>query len=297
MSYLVGLVGAGIAGSLSPALHEREAELAGLRYVYRIIDLDGPAAEVELSRLVSYVRRVGFDGLNVTHPYKQTVIPHLDELSPEAAVLGAVNTVVFQDGRAIGHNTDGYGFTCGFARQLADVPIRHVVQLGAGGAGAAIAHAMLRFGVERLTVVDSAPERARELVSSLRARFGGDRADAADADRLADPLVRADGLINTTPIGMTAHPGMPVPADLLRPGMWVCDIIYRPLETQLLLRSRELGCATLGGGPMLVFQAAEAMRLFAGITPDTERMLAHFAELVGGETHPESAETALLGDR
>lgn len=285
-SYLVGLIGAGISGSLSPALHEREAELAGLRYVYRIIDREAPFTDVaDLSRLVSSARQMGFDGLNVTHPYKQTVIPHLDELSPEAAVLGAVNTVVFENGRAIGHNTDGYGFARGFARGLADAPIRHVVQLGAGGAGAAIAHAMLGTGVDRLTVIDAVPERARELAAALQARFGGDMAEAADMHRLADVVGQADGLINTTPIGMAAHPGMPLPTDLLRPDMWVCDIIYRPLETQLLRRSRELGSDTLGGGPMLVFQAAEAMRLIAGVTANFERMLEHFTALTAIEAH------------
>lgn len=148
-SYLVGLIGSGIGPSLSPALHEREADRQGLRYVYRLIDIDdlgvGPEA---VGDLVRAARDLGFDGLNITHPCKQLVIEHLDGLAPQAAALGAVNTVVFEDGRAVGHNTDVTGFAASFARGLPDAPLEKVVQLGAGGAGAAVAHAMLTLGAE-----------------------------------------------------------------------------------------------------------------------------------------------------
>ncbi|MGH3378782.1 MAG: shikimate dehydrogenase [Actinoallomurus sp.] len=280
-SYLVGLIGAGVGPSLSPALHEREADHHGLRYVYRTIDIDdlGLAAGAA-GDLVGTARRFGYTGLNITHPCKQTVIEHLDELAPEAATLGAVNTVTFDGDRAIGHNTDGTGFARSFARGLPGAPARRIVQLGAGGAGAAVAHALLTLGADRVTVVDEDEARATSLAVDLARRFGAERAHAGTAEDVPGLFAAADGLVNATPVGMAAHPGLPVPAGLLRPHLWVADVVYRPLETELLLQARKLGCRTLDGGGMVVFQAAEAFRLFTGVEPDAERMLAHLADLV-----------------
>jgi len=283
-SYLVGLIGSGIGPSLSPALHEREADRQGLRYLYRLIDLDvlgaGPEA---VGTLVRAARDLGFDGLNITHPCKQVVLEHLDALSPQAEALGAVNTVVFeQDGRAVGHNTDVTGFAASFARGLPDVPLERVVQLGAGGAGAAVAHAMLTLGAGTVTVVDAMPERAAGLAGALNGHFGAGRASYTTADGLPELLARADGLVHATPTGMAAHPGLPFAAELLRGELWVAEVVYRPLETELLRTARALGCATLDGGGMAVFQAADAFRLFTGREPDSGRMLVDIGELAGG---------------
>ncbi|WP_405529355.1 shikimate dehydrogenase [Streptomyces canus] len=281
-SFLVGLIGAGIGPSLSPALHEREADRQGLRYVYRLIDIDVLGVRPEaVGDLVRAARDLGFDGLNITHPCKQLVIGHLDALAPQAEALGAVNTVVFENGRATGHNTDVTGFAASFARGLPDVPLERVVQLGAGGAGAAVAHAMLTLGAGRVTVVDALADRAVELAASLNRHFGEGRAAAATPDRLPRLLAGADGIVHATPTGMAAHPGLPFPADLLRPGLWVAEVVYRPLETELLRTARALGCATLDGGGMAVFQAADAFRLFTGREPDAARMLGDIAELAG----------------
>ncbi len=280
-SYLVGLIGSGIGPSLSPALHEREARHLGLPYVYRLIDLGhlGLAAG-DAGELVRTARRLGYDGLNITHPCKQTVIPHLDELSPDARTLGAVNTVVFDGERAIGHNPDWTGFAESFARGLPAAPTGLIVQLGAGGAGAAVAHALLTIGADEVAVVDAVPARAQVLAGKLAARFGTGRARPAGQADLAMLLPRADGLVHATPTGMAHHPGTPLPADLLHPGLWVADIVYRPLETDLLRHARALGCRTLHGGGMVVFQAAHAFHLFTGREPDAERMLAHLADLI-----------------
>ncbi|WP_328557907.1 MULTISPECIES: shikimate dehydrogenase [unclassified Streptomyces] len=285
-AYLVGLIGSGIGPSLSPALHEREADRQVLRYVYRIIDIDALGVPPEaVGELLRSARDLGFDGLNITHPCKQLVLPHLDTLSPQAQALGAVNSVVFDnDGRATGHNTDITGFAAAFARGLPDAPLKHVVQLGAGGAGAAVAHALLTLGAERITVVDALPERAAALVAALNRRFGSDRAAAASPERLPALLAATDGahgLVHATPTGMAAHPGLPLPAELLHPGLWVADVVYRPLETELLSTARAAGCATLDGGGMAVFQAADAFRLFTGREPDSTRMLADFRQLTG----------------
>ncbi|MFB8771509.1 shikimate dehydrogenase [Streptomyces broussonetiae] len=289
-SYLVGLIGSGIGPSLSPALHEREAGRQGLRYLYRLIDLDALGAPPEaVGELLRAARDLGFDGLNITHPCKQLVIGHLDALSPQARALGAVNTVVLEDGHATGHNTDVTGFAASFARGLPDAPLERVVQLGAGGAGAAVAHALLTLGAGRVTVVDALPERATALADILGGHFGPDRVVAATPDRLPRLLGEADGLgglVHATPTGMAAHPGLPLPAELLHPGLWVAEVVYRPLETELLTTARARGCATLDGAGMAAFQAVDAFRLFTGREPDSARMLADIAELAGPVTAP-----------
>ncbi|MFI9824351.1 shikimate dehydrogenase [Streptomyces sp. NPDC052013] len=286
-SYLVGLIGSGIGPSLSPALHQREADRQGLRLLYRLLDLDTLGLPPEsVGELLRAARLLGFDGLNITHPCKRLVLEHLDALDPQAEALGAVNTVVLEDGgrRAVGHNTDVTGFAASFARGLPDAPLERVVQLGAGGAGAAVAHATLTLGAERVTVVDALPERAADLAASLNRAFGAGRAAAADPDRLPKLLADADGsggLVHATPTGMAAHPGMPLPAELLRPGLWVAEVVYRPLETELLRAARAAGCAVLDGGGMAAFQAVDAFRLFTGREPDSARMLADLTALTG----------------
>jgi shikimate dehydrogenase len=284
--FLVGLVGTGIGPSLTPPLHEREADELGLRYLYRRLDLDrlGLPAEA-IGDLLPAVRLAGYDGINVTHPCKQLVIPHLDELSPDAEALGAVNTVVFRKGRAVGHNTDWSGFARAFDRGLPDAPLDRVVLLGAGGAGSAVAHALLTLGAGRLTVVDVDADRATALSRSLGARFGTDRVAGTRLADLPTTVTGADGLVHATPTGMAAHPGLPLPAELLRPDLWVADIVYRPLETALVRAARAVGSRVLDGGGMAVFQAVDAFRLFTGVEPSPDRMLAHFGTLVAA---PES---------
>ena len=279
-AYLAGLIGSGIGASFTPAMHEREGAEQGLRAVYRRLDLAALGLDAgALEELLVAAQRLGFAGVNVTHPCKQAVIPLLDELSEDARALGAVNTVVLREGRRVGHNTDWSGFAEGFRHGLPDAARRRVVQLGAGGAGAAVAHALLMLGAERLSVFDTDAGRAAELAASLSARFGAGRALAGED--LAAAMAAADGLVNCTPVGMATYPGLPLPAGLLRPALWVAEIIYFPLETALLRQARALGCRTLDGGGMAVFQAVGAFRLFTGIEPDAGRMQRHFAELTG----------------
>ncbi|QRM30245.1 shikimate dehydrogenase [Microvirga sp. VF16] len=274
-SVLVGLVGAGIQASRTPALHEREGAEQGLRYVYKLIDLEGLGLDVnDLPELLTAAQRFGFAGLNITHPCKQAVIPLLDELAPDAAALGAVNTVVLKDGRRVGHNTDWWGFAESFRRELSDVRRDCVVQFGAGGAGTAVAHALLTLGANRIIVIDTDESRAQRLATALCERFGQDRACFSSSP--ADALAKADGMINTTPLGMAKYPGMVVSIDLLRPDLWVADIVYFPLETELLRQARARGCRTMSGGGMAVFQAVGAFHLFTGLEPNADRMLQHF---------------------
>jgi shikimate dehydrogenase len=264
-SYLTGLIGAGIGSSLSPALHEHEAASQGLAYAYRVLDTD--ELHTDVGELLARAREAGFDGLNVTHPWKQLVLAHLDDLSEAAAALGAVNTVVLRDGHAVGHNTDETGFAESFRRGLPGASLAHVVLIGAGGAGAAVGHALKGLSAERLTIVDFDRKRAERLAAALDAEVG--ELDLADAD----------GVVNATPAGMVGHGGTPVPASRLRRELWVADVVYRPLETQLLRDARALGCRTLDGGGMVVLQAAGSFELFTGRSADRERMLRHFTTL------------------
>ncbi len=273
-----GLIGADIQRSRTPALHMEEARALGFALDYQLIDLTarglGPEA---LPDLLDQAEAADFAGLNITHPCKQKVLPLLHELSPDAAALGAVNTVVFRDGRRVGHNTDWSGFRMGFQRGLPDVATGSVLQLGAGGAGAAVAHACLAMQVGRLLIHDIDPARAAMLAADLNARARRDF--AAVAGDLARDMAAADGVINTTPMGMDAHPGMALDSDLLTSRHWVAEIVYFPLETALLAAARARGCRTLDGGGMAVFQAVAAFRLFTGRDPDPARMLAHFAAM------------------
>jgi len=280
---LLGLIGSGIGLSLTPSMQEEEARHHGLRMHYQLIDLDrtpGAIARLPalLPELLDAARVMGFAGLNVTYPCKQAVIPLLDALSDEARAMGAVNTVVFKDGRAIGHNTDGSGWARGFHRTLPDADLGRVVLLGAGGAGSAIAHAVLRLGAARLHIVDCDAPRAQGLADSLNALYGAGKVQAfTDA---APALQDATGLIHATPTGMAKLPGLPLDAALLRPSLWVSEVVYFPLETALLKAARAIGCRVVDGGTMAVGQAIGAFELFTGLPADPVRVERHFRHLV-----------------
>lgn len=279
-SILAGLIGSGIQLSRTPSMHEQEGKAQGLGYVYRLIDLDVLKLDNQaLEELLTAAQRMGFTGLNVTFPSKQAIIPYLDELSPEAKGIGAVNTVVLKDGKRVGHNTDCLGFAEGFRRGLADAGRNRVIQMGAGGAGSAVAHALLMEGVKQLTVFDVNPQSARTLVDNLNAHFP-DKPAQVGTD-LAATVAQADGIVNTTPMGMAKLPGTPVPKELLRADLWVAEIVYFPLETEFLRDARALGCRTLDGSTMAVFQAVKAFELFTERQADAERMTKHFHSMNG----------------
>ncbi len=281
---LCGLIGAGIGQSLTPSMQEEEARQQGLRLHYQLIDLDLTAGSpAQLPALLTAARIMGFRGLNITYPCKQSVVPLLDDLSTEARAMGAVNTVVNNDGRLVGHNTDGSGWAWGFVRALPGAELSRVVLLGAGGAGAAVADAACRLGVTQLRIVDSDPERATTLADALNARFGKRAVALALAD-LAEAIAGATGLIHATPTGMDKLPGSAVPAALLRPEMWVSEIVYFPIETELLKAARAAGCRTVDGGAMAVGQAIGAFELFTGRTADSARVEEHLRRMLAARS-------------
>lgn len=277
----LGLVGAGIGASLTPALHEREAREQGLLLRYHLVDAETRGYDVaDLPDLLRWARTLGFSGLNVTHPFKQAVVGLLDDVDDAAADLGAVNTVVWREGRSIGHNTDCTGYGRAFAAGLGDAPRERVVLLGAGGAGLAVGYALLEQGVGTLVVHDADPTRAEEAAVRLEKRFAADRIEVlGDPAGLPAALAVADGLVNATPVGMLGHGGVPVDPALLDPRSWVSDVVYFPLHTPLIRAAAERGCRTLPGGAMAVGQAVDAFALFTGREADADRMARHFAEL------------------
>jgi shikimate dehydrogenase len=275
---LLGLIGAGIQRSLSPALQEEEARQHGLRLHYQLIDLAAAGAGTDaLPGLIQAVRIMRFSGLNITYPCKQLVIPLLDDLSEEARAIGAVNTIVREGERLVGYNTDSSGWAWGFKRALPKADLSRVVLLGAGGAGAAVGYAALGLGVSELSIFDVDPSRAAALASTLGAQFRNKK--IAPSANLKSALSSATGLIHCTPIGMLGHPGMPLDEELLRPAMWISEIVYVPLETELLKAARRAGCATADGGHMNVGQAIRGFKLFTGREADAARMDAHFRRL------------------
>ncbi len=277
-SLVVGLLGDTIGGSLAKPLQEGEGAAQGLSLAYRLVDAAVLGLTPQDTRdVLQWVVRLGFDGLAVTHPFKNAVLPFVDETSPEAEALGACNLIVVRDGRLVAHNTDWVGFAGGLQATLPGASDDRVVLLGAGGAGVAVGYGALRSGVPHVTVVDQDADRAAAVAARLGDLCGAERVSVG-AD-LAEALADAGGLIQATPVGMDGHPGMPLPESLLRPDLWVADIIYFPLETELVHRGRALGCRVMTGGAMALYQHAAAFELLTGRPADVERMRRHFEAL------------------
>lgn len=258
---LTGLLGAPIAHSASPAMHERAAEALGLRCHYQLIEIAGAGRE-RLKVLLEGVRQLGFAGINVTFPYKEAVVDLLDDLSPGAARIGAVNTVVVRDGRLIGHNTDTTGFARAITGFVTASPDGAVAVIGAGGVGKAIAFALAGLGVTELRIFDS--DRAK--AAQLSARLVG-HANARVADSVEEALRGVAGMVNASPVGMLPGTGTPVPDSLLHAGLWVADAVYWPLWTPLLTAARAKGCRVMTGRELAIHQAADAFELFTGLVP------------------------------
>jgi shikimate dehydrogenase len=282
-SYLAGLIGQGIGPSLSPELHEREGARQGLRYTYKTVELPDARLDREhLRDLLAYAVQLGFDGLNVTHPVKQVIASLVDELAQEADAIGAINTILVADGATRGHNTDVTGFAAAVSDGLADAALDRVLLLGAGGAGTAVAHALAGMGLSALWVVDTDPVRAERLVRSVRRRWDAELVTSTP-DELPRLIRAASGLVNATPMGMAAHPGSPVDPELLDHRLWVADIVYRPLLTELVRNASARGCRVLTGAGMAVNQAADSFELITGRPADRAAMSRDFDELVADE--------------
>ena len=273
----VGLVGREILASRSPWLHEREALAQELALRYELVDFSARGLpDADLPRVLGELVASGFTGVNVTYPFKQAVIPLLTRLSTEAEQIGAVNTVLFRGAERLGFNTDVTGFAEAVRLELAGARLAAVVQVGTGGGGSATAFALLELGTRRLTLVDSDRGRAAALSARLARAFPAREIVVGGVDDLSAIVRACDGIVNATPVGMAKSPGTAVPTQLLEPRHWVADIVYFPLETELLHAASAIGCRVLDGSRMAVGQAAAAFELFTGRRPDRARMLESF---------------------
>ncbi len=274
------LVGQGISRSLTPAMHEAEGRALGLNYSYDIVDTNSASyLDISLREIIQKSNTDGFSGLNITHPYKVKVIQYLDELSDNARMLGAVNTVIFRDGKSIGYNTDYSGFSTAFRQGLGDAPKDKVLLLGAGGAGSAVGFALLDCGAHNLIIHDIEPARAKELRQKLLARHP--KANITSTGILNRSITHSlSGIVNATPIGMDKYPGSAFPLELLCSETWVADIVYFPLETKLLAFAGALGCRVMSGAGMAISQAVHSFELFTGQPGNTARFAAEFGRLI-----------------
>lgn len=266
---LLGLLGSGIGNSRTPSMHLAEAAALGLSCAYRLLDTDYAVGTVDLGEVLDRVEAAGYTGINVTFPYKQDVIAHLHEVRESADKVGAVNTVLFRDGRRIGENTDYSGFRKSLSLGLPGVGLDRVLLIGAGGAGGAVAAALIDEGTGRLLIHDRDTAKAADLAHRL-----GDRAEVVS--EIGDAAASADGVVNATPVGMDKLPGLPLPEGMIAPDHWVGDTVYFPLDTALLKAARAKGCRVLPGSGMALYQAVHAFELFTGISPDPRRMWAAF---------------------
>jgi shikimate dehydrogenase len=257
--FLTGLIGAPIAHSAAPAMHEDAAAALGLRCHYQLIEVAG-ADRAALCAMLDGVRRLGFAGVNVTFPYKEAVVELLDELSPRAAAMRAVNTVVVRDGRLVGHNTDMTGFARAAAGLVAGSGGGGIALVGAGGVGKAIAFALASLGASDIRIFDAERGKAELLARMLR-----EHKDIVLAESIEAALDGAVGLVNATPVGMLPDRGMPVPEAHLHAGLWVADAVYSPLLTPLLLAAKAKGAAIMTGRELAICQAADAFELFTGL--------------------------------
>lgn len=275
---LIGLIGTNIMKSLSPVLHRDAFAAAGIDGYYHLMDIEVLPGR-QLPELLDAVKIVGFAGTNVTFPFKQSVLALLDEVDREAAQIGAVNAVsIAPDRRTVGYNMDRRGFRRSFEEGLgrASAEGATVVLVGAGGAGRAVAFALMDIGVAMIVIHDQDSARAEGLVNDLAAHYGA--ACCRLVGDLEQEIATADGIVNATPVGMQGIPGNPVPISALRRDHWAADVIYTPIETEFIKAAASKGARVLTGGGMCVHQAAEAFRLFAGVEPDIARMRQTFVD-------------------
>jgi shikimate dehydrogenase len=283
--FLTGLLGAPIANSAAPAMHERAAEALGLRCHYQLIEIAGAGRE-ELKLLLEGVRRLGFAGVNVTFPYKEAVVDLLDELSPTAALIGAVNTVVVRDGRLTGHNTDMTGFARAAGPLVKASSPGAVAVIGAGGVGKAIAFALAGLGINELRIFDSEIGKAARLAAQLKGRITTHVADSVE-----DATHGVAGVVNASPVGMLPSLDTPVPDALLHAGLWVADVVYTPLWTPLLKAARTKGIQVMTGRELAIHQAADAFELFTGFAPSVAELGIAFDDVMAKRYSAPDADT------
>jgi len=270
-SRICGVIGDPIEHSMSPAMHNAAFEKIGLNYLY----VPFRVKKEGLGKAIAGMRALNIRGLNVTIPHKVTVIPFLDELDPLAQRIGAVNTIVNDDGALTGYNTDATGFLQALLERRIEPRGKNVVVLGAGGASRAISFILAERGahlviLNRLLELDWAEELASRISQVFKKEV---KALELNGENLAKVLEKADILVNATSVGMSPNiDETPVSPNLLKPSLIVFDIVYNPIKTRLLREAKAAGAETISGVDMLVWQGALAFELWTGVKAPVKLM-------------------------
>jgi shikimate dehydrogenase len=267
---LTGLFGHPVGHSLSPLMHNCAFQKMGLPFIYAAFDIE----PTHIGSAVESIRALGLRGVNVTIPHKVAVMPFLDEIDEEARQIGAVNTIVNENGRLIGYNTDGRGYVQSLIEEE-DIHPAHarVLMLGAGGAARGVALALIRAGVERVLITNRTYAKAEQLAVELSHLFPGKHIRAISKEQIASAIRESTLLVQTTSIGM--HPdneASPIPAEYLHSGLLVSDLIYNPLQTRIQRDALAAGARTHSGAGMFIYQGALSFEYWTGTKAPVDAM-------------------------
>ena len=266
---LLGVIGHPIVHTLSPKMHNASFEASGSDYVYVAMDV----RPEYLRAAVDGLRALGFRGFNVTMPHKEAILPLLDRTDEVARISGSVNTVVVEDGRLHGTNTDGRGFVEACREAGVGFAGARILLVGAGGAAAAIAASVLDEGAAQLRVLNRSPWRAEQLRHRLQRAHPDADITVHPLGELAGAVLGVDVVVNATYLGMKVDDPLPIPARFLEANMTVCDAVYRPGGgTEFIRLARERGLRTVAGERMLLYQGVQAQRMWTGKEPDVAAM-------------------------
>jgi shikimate dehydrogenase len=268
---MLGIIGNPISHTMSPRMHNAELKRLGLDYVY----VAWQVAAENVPDVLRAMRALNIVGINVTIPHKEAVLPLLDEVVPDARIVGAVNTIKNDGGRLIGYNTDVPGWSADISQDI-QLAGKRICVLGAGGAARAVCIASGNAGAAELLIVNRTAARKEQLATEVQRHFPAMNVRAITFDELGaqQAIALNDVVVNTTPIGMKSQPGCPIPKEWLRPHQYVYDTIYSTTDTQLMKAARSTGCTVRGGSGMLVRQGALSFQIWTGVEPSIEAMAA-----------------------
>lgn len=261
---VLGILGYPVGHTLSPLMHKVAAEYHSLDLIYLAFSVKPE----NLPAALAGIKALGINGVNLTIPHKEAAIPLVDELSEEAQLIGAINTIVLTNAKLIGHNTDGQGFITSLENDAGESPTgKSVLLIGAGGAARAIAIQLAIAGTKKIIIANRNLYRAQNLKSHIEEYFKKTSVYAIPLGRetLIPYIEDTEIIINATPTGMSSDDTLILPGERLNPRQLVCDIVYRPLNTPLLQAAKAQGCKTLDGLGMLIYQGALAFKLWTGL--------------------------------
>lgn len=258
---IFGLLGYPIKHSFSPAMHNAAFKALGIKAEYRLFE----KKPKELTDFFKKLRSGSIRGVNLTIPYKEEALRYLDEISQEAELIGAINTILVKSESLIGYNTDGSGFVLSLRKKAGiNLKDKKIVIIGAGGASRAISVHLAQEKAANIILLDIIPDKAEKLVSHIRKNISRVKVSTVKKEELNSGARTIDILINATPVGMKPDDPLPIDPRILHPRLLVCDLIYNPPKTKLLIEAERIGAKTLNGLGMLLYQGALAFTIWTG---------------------------------